>query len=108
MTEETLIFDKYLSILACSSAIILAIIGSVVNGTTCFVILHRRSLRLFHPIAPLLFYLAISDFILCFLCLPVLAIRFALRNDYIQFVGISFCKIWAAFNYADVIVLALT
>ena len=104
-TEEGLIFNQSLSYFACAGAIICALIGTSVNFTTIFVISKRPAVR-GHSTSPLLFNQAVTDFLFCFICLPILAIRFYLREDFIEYVGETLCQIWPFLFYSNINVSA--
>ena len=58
-----------------AAAVICSIIGIIVNALTIYVIWARKSIRN-QSLAPLLFFLAISDFLLSSIGVPIQAARY--------------------------------
>ena len=85
-TEATkIIIDEISSAIAIAGAIICSILGLIANSLTLLVVIKRQNVRQ-HSTTPLLFFQAVTDFLFCLICLPFVAVRFALRENFENFV----------------------
>ena len=78
--------------------VIVSCIGIIVNGLTMFVILSRRYLKNKSSIIPAIFFLSLSDFLICSFTLPIQAARFNLRDWPFGSKSLN-CKIIAYINH---------
>jgi uncharacterized membrane protein YbaN (DUF454 family) len=90
------------STVAFVGSIILSFLGTFANFLTIFVILKRKAVRQ-HSTSPLLFLSALTDFVFCSICLPFVAIRFYLREDFKGFVeSTGLCQYYPFVFYSNV------
>ena len=66
---------KNSGILGYSCGFPIAFIGLVLNIITIFVILKQKSIRK-HPLVPLIFYMTLSDLVICLYGIPVKSLQF--------------------------------
>ena len=60
-----------------------------------------------HSLSPLLFLQAMTSILLCSISFPVFAIRFCLRDKFLDFIGDSMCKIFPFIYYTNLSVYGL-
>ena len=108
ITESELIIDNISSGFGAFGATICFILGTLLNLLTLVVILSSRKVKK-QPLSPLLFFLSLSYLSFCVLFLPMLILRFSLRDSISEVLGGEAkkhknCKIFVAFFYPNVTV----
>ena len=108
ITESELIIDSVSSGFGAFGATICFILGTLLNLLTLVVILSSRKVKK-QPLSPLLFFLSLSYLSFCVLFLPLVILRFSLRDRITELLGEEDkkdenCKIFVVFFYPNVTV----
>ena len=85
-TNDTIIIDEISSGFGAFGALVCLILGTGANLIALLTMLTRPKARN-QPLSPLVFYLSLSYFFFCILCLPLVLMRFIYRENIVQHLG---------------------
>ena len=98
--SDYIIIDELSSGFGAAGAIFCSITGIIFNSISLYVLWFNPNVKK-NITSPLLFMQGLCDLSFSIGCLPIIALRFILRDKVLLYLPESFCDIFASFMYAN-------